>query len=152
MGGVSRGQSRYEVLHGFRCLVLTGDVSLENNGGFIQVALSLQRNGRPFDAGDYRGIRLRVRGNDQQYYVHLRTTQSRLPWQYYSAPFQVDSEWRRIDIPFDRFAPQSLGEPLVKTSLIRIAIVGAKKEHKAEVAVSSASAAALRCSVAICPV
>jgi uncharacterized surface protein with fasciclin (FAS1) repeats len=136
MGGISDAKSRYEVIDGFRCLVLTGDVSLENNGGFIQVALSLQKNGRPFDAGNYRGVRLQVRGNGQPYYVHLRTTQARLPWQYYSASFRAESEWLQIDIPFDRFTPQSLGESIDTRSLIRIAIVGAKKAYKAEVAVS----------------
>lgn len=136
MGGVSTARSRYDVVDGSRCLVMEGEVSLENNGGFIQVAHALQRNGRPFDAGGYRGIRLRVRGNDQPYYVHLRTAQSMLPWQYFSAPFRVESEWRLIDIPFDRFEPQALSASLDKTALVRIAIVGAKKEYAAEVAIS----------------
>jgi len=83
MGGISTASSGYEVIEGHRCLRLQGSVSLENNGGFIQVALPLEMNGRFFDAGDFKGVRLWVRGNGENYYVHLRTNQSRLPWQFF---------------------------------------------------------------------
>ena len=41
MGGVSSGTLRREVVRGRAALRLEGDVSLENNGGFIQMALDL---------------------------------------------------------------------------------------------------------------
>jgi uncharacterized surface protein with fasciclin (FAS1) repeats len=136
MGGVSNATSRYEVLDGKSCLRMQGDVSLENNGGFVQIALSLRPGDRPFDASGYRGVRLWVRGNGLPYYVHLRTAQNRLPWQYFSAPLATDAEWRPIEIPFSAFEGQSTSAELDTSKLKRIGIVGAKKAFKADIAVS----------------
>ena len=36
---------------------------------------------------DATGVRLVVRGNAERYFVHLRTTGTVLPWQYYQAGF-----------------------------------------------------------------
>ena len=38
MGGVSEGRLTYETVEGRPALRLTGDVRLENNGGFLQMA------------------------------------------------------------------------------------------------------------------
>ena len=136
MGGLSKASSSYEVIEGRSCLRLQGTVSLENDGGFVQVALPLDGNGQFFDASEYTGVRLWSLGNGEMYHVHIRTSQSRLPWQYYSAEFTADGEWNKIEIPFDLFRPESLDDPLNVQKLIRIAIVGIEKEFKADVAVS----------------
>ena len=62
---------------------LSGDVRLENNGGFIQAALDLTSVGDTFDASAFTGIRLVARGNNEQYSVHLRTPDNVQPWQSY---------------------------------------------------------------------
>ena len=66
MGGVSQGQARMEG----GVLRLTGRVSTANNGGFIQTRMRLD-DGLPDGA---RGLRLRVRGNGERYFIHIRTT------------------------------------------------------------------------------
>ncbi len=136
MGGVSNVTSGIEVIDGRRCLRLRGEVSLENNGGFVQVALPLGPDGSSFDAGEYQGIRLRVWGNGERYFVHLRTEQTQRPWQYYAAEFTAETEWREVTIPFARFQPQNLGVKLDNSRLRRLAIVGAWKNFTADVAVS----------------
>lgn len=136
MGGVSTGTSRYEEIDGKLCLRMQGKVSLENNGGFVQIALPLQPDERPFDASAYSGLRLWVRGNGSPYYVHLRTTQNRLPWQYFSAPLATDDQWRPIEIPFSAFTAENTVAMLDSSILKRIAVVGAKKAFQADVAVS----------------
>jgi hypothetical protein len=136
MGGVSSATSRYEVLKGKKCLRMQGEVSLENNGGFVQISLPLRPDERPFDARGYRGVRLWVRGNGLPYYVHLRTAQNRLPWQYYSAPLATENEWRSVDVPFSAFDGQNTRADLDISSLKRIALVGAKKAFQADIAVS----------------
>jgi uncharacterized surface protein with fasciclin (FAS1) repeats len=136
MGGISRATSRYEVLDGKQCLRMQGSVSLENNGGFVQIALSLKPDDQAFDASGYSGVRLWVRGNGRPYYVHLRTTQNRLPWQYYNAPIETDEKWRRIDIPFSEFKVENSRVGLDISKLKRIAVVGAKKEFDADIAVA----------------
>lgn len=136
MGGVSAGQASYETLGDKRCLRLRGQVSLENRGGFVQAALPLVRQGGAFDAGAYQGIRLWVRGNGAGYYVHLRTEDTRLPWQYYEAAFETGPDWARVDIPFSAFAPENLAAALDMRKLKRLAVVAAKKAFAADVAVA----------------
>ena len=56
MGGVSSGKSAWAVIDGHPCLHLTGDVSLARHGGFLQVSLSLLRDGVAFDASPFQGL------------------------------------------------------------------------------------------------
>lgn len=136
MGGVSNARSNYETQRGDRYLCLKGTVSLKNNGGFIQVSLPLMVNKIPLNASKYKGIRLRVKGNGELYYVHLKTIATSLPWQYYTAEFKTTDQFRTIDIPFDSFEPQSLSKKLDSAGLVRIALVGAKKEFQADLCIS----------------
>ncbi len=136
MGGLSSASSGFEVIDGRRCLRLQGSVSLENNGGFIQVALSLERNSRYFDAGDFKGIRLWVQGNGENYYVHLRTDQTLRPWQYFGAEFPTSESWEEITIPFQDFKPEGFDAQLNTKKLRRIGIVAIKKEFQADIALS----------------
>ncbi len=57
-------------------LSMTGNVSLANNGGFIQARLLLKGDGRSsFDASRYSGIRLSAKGRGDDYYI-LNSRQS----------------------------------------------------------------------------
>ena len=73
MGGISEVSVSYGSFGSRSCIFLTGDVRTENNGGFIQVALNLAKSGKTFDASEFVGIRLVVRGNGEKYSMHLRT-------------------------------------------------------------------------------
>jgi len=99
MGGVSTGRVAFLTEDGRTYARMTGSVSTENNGGFIQMRTDLP-DGAPEDAT---GVRLIVRGNDQEYFVHLRTGGTVLPWQYYQAGFEVSGEWREVRLPLDTF-------------------------------------------------
>jgi len=136
MGGVSDATSTLETVEGRRCMRLRGRVSLENNGGFIQVALPLARGGRPFDAGEFKGVRAWVRGNGRTYHIHLRTAQTRLPWQYFSAAFDAGAGWRAVELPFDRFEPEKLRDKLDTRGFERIAVVAIGEQMEADISVS----------------
>jgi hypothetical protein len=136
MGGVSEANHSFEVIEKRRCIRLRGEVSLENRGGFIQVALLLDPKGRPFDASRFRGVRLLVRGNGESYYLHLRTSSTKLPWQYYSASFVAGEKWTKVELPFKEFKPENLKTDLEPSKLTRLAIVAAKKAFSADVAVA----------------
>lgn len=136
MGGVSDATSSFETIEERRCLRLRGRVSLKNNGGFIQVALPLAQGGRPFDASEFKGVRAWVRGNGKTYHIHLRTAQTGLPWQYYSAAFDSTARWRPVDLPFDVFKPENLQAELDARGLERIAVAAIGREFEADVAVS----------------
>ena len=50
MGGVSQGTMVRETVSGRSAIRMRGDVSLDNNGGFVQIALDLTAEGGALDA------------------------------------------------------------------------------------------------------
>ena len=137
MGGVSIANGTMATVHGHRALHLTGSVSLEQNGGFIQAACSLgDPPGSGVNARGFRGIALSVCGTSGSYFVHLRTADTRAPWQYYGAPVPVSGEWTRVDLDWGAFTPASIGAPLDVSRIVRIGIVAAKTAFQADVALS----------------
>ena len=139
MGGVSEASLVYDAVDEKSCLRLTGDVRLENNGGFIQAALDLAPPGERLDASAYTGIRLVVRGNSQQYSLHLRTPDAVRPWQSYRAHFDAGPEWQTIDLPFDTFVPYRLEPALDARKLTRIGLVAIGREFSADLLIARVS-------------
>ena len=119
-------------------LWMRGKVSLENNGGFIQVRLMLSNSRKMFDGSQYSGVRVRVKGSGEGYYLHLRTSNTLFPWKYYSAPLPVSSDWVEVDIPWSTFTGGDYGRlPDLKTERLKsIAVVAAKDEFDADIQVS----------------
>lgn len=138
MGGVSEMDVRIEGEGANRFLHLSGNVSLENNGGFVQVRLRLDEGKRTFDASEYTGIAVRVRGKDRGYYVHLRTPRTVFPWSYYAQEFLVSEEWNTVYLPFSDFKAESMrSNELDPGKLNSLAIVAAKKAFLADLYVDS---------------
>jgi hypothetical protein len=135
MGGISEASVSYDTIEGRPCLRLTGDVRLENDGGFLQAALDLQPSGDTIDVSGYTGVRLLARGNGERYSVHLRTPDNVRPWQSYRAHFTADADWETIDLPFEAFAPHRLDAPLDITRLRRIGLVAIGRAFHADLAV-----------------
>lgn len=131
MGGVSSGRASFLKDSGDVHAHMTGKVSTKNNGGFIQIRTNLEE-GAPQDS---KGVRLVVRGNTQRYFVHLRTTGTRLPWQYYQAGFDVGTDWMEVRLPFTDFKPSGrlLRAVPRANSLKSIGIVAFGRDHEAEV-------------------
>ena len=136
MGGVSEASISYSVKDGRYSLRMTGNVRLENDGGFIQATLDLAPSGDTFDASGFTGVRIIVRGNDEKYSVHLRTPDNVRPWQSYRSHFTAGSDWETIDLPFDTFVPHQLDAPLDKTRFRRIGLVAIGRPFYADLAVS----------------
>ena len=105
MGGVSDGTLVRETVSGRPALRMRGDVSLENNGGFVQMALDLAPDGDLVDASAWTGIELDVIGNDEDYGVHLRTDAVERPWQSYRRSFRAGAAWRTVQLAFADFVP-----------------------------------------------
>lgn len=122
MGGVSRAELTPAQVAGKECMHLTGEVSLENNGGFVQASIDLSSNGI-LDASAYRGISLEVFGNNESYNLHLRSTNTTLVWQSYRASFFAPASWQKISISFEPFAPHRLNSTLDSSQLKRLGIV-----------------------------
>lgn len=142
MGGRSRmeaGVERAREAGEDPYLRLSGEVSLENNGGFIQVRLLLS-DGGAWDAGEYRGVFLEARSDrplDGGYWMHLRTSRTRMPWAHYEQTLPVTGEWQRIELPFAEFAPSyMLARRGPDQSRLRsLAVVAAKQAFSAQIEV-----------------
>ncbi len=127
MGGVSSGQA--QVTGG--ALHLTGTVSTANNGGFVQARLDLAA---PLPSGAT-ALHIRVRGDGQAYFIHLRTTDTRAPWHYYLARFDTGPDWTGIALPFAAFRPSGRGLPPVPAAerITSVALVAYGRDHEADV-------------------
>ena len=133
MGGVSTGVVVFAKEDGRAFARMTGQVSTANRGGFIQMRLDLAS---PPPEGTT-GVRLIVRGNDQRYFVHLRTGGTLLPWQYYQAGFDVTESWSEVRLPLDAFAASGglLRSVPAPGSLTSVAVVAYGRDHDARIEV-----------------
>jgi hypothetical protein len=135
MGGVSAGDLEATTVDARPCLRLTGDVSLLNNGGFLQASLDLDLAG-PLDARAYAGIELDVYGNGQAYNLHLRTADTRVVWQSYRAGFEATPAWQRLRLPFRQFQPYRIDLPLDLVRLKRLGLVAIGREMRADLCIA----------------
>lgn len=119
MGGVSTGRPAWTG----ECARFSGELSLENNGGFASFRRRLVG---PLDLSAYDGVLLRVRGDGRNWKVSLRTGQGQDDhnWQ---ASFQTSQsdKWQEVTLPFDGFVPVFHGRyARTKNPLDQAKIVG----------------------------
>jgi hypothetical protein len=136
MGGVYQAFISQSVIDGRASLRMTGDVCLENDGGFIQVVFDLALSGDAIDASQVTGTRITVLGYDEKYSIHLRTLDNVRPWQSYWANFIASRDWRTIDLTFETFVPYHLEAALDTARLRRIGLVAIGRTFYADLAVS----------------
>ncbi|MGC1496069.1 MAG: CIA30 family protein [Sulfitobacter sp.] len=137
MGGVSEGAVAEVKLAGRDATRLTGQVSLENNGGFVQMAFDLMPGGGAFDASDFSGLEIEVYGNDEIYDLRLRTTALTRPWQSFRTAFNAPAKWTIIRVPFGKIAPNKTDATFDAADLRRIGILAYGREMRADIAVAA---------------
>jgi hypothetical protein len=137
MGGVSRGAVTQEIIEGREATVLRGEVSLDNNGGFIQMAFDLSEDGSGVDVSAWDGIEVTVWGNGERYDFRLRTAQLTRSWQSFRTDIVTQPEWQTVQIPFASFIAHRVEAAFDPTCLRRIGIVAIGHEFSAFTAVSS---------------
>ena len=137
MGGKSNGKLEFFSEENNYFARMTGDVSIKNNGGFIQFRADILKK---LD-NNFKGIKLKVRGNNQNYFIHIRTTGSVLPWQYYDKEFFASNEWNEVELNFSDFKKSStfMRKKFKASSIKTIGIVAYGREHKAKIEVSEIS-------------
>lgn len=126
MGGVSNGRATA----GGAAARLAGTVSLDNNGGFASFRIDAELP----DLAAFDGLRLRVRGDGQNYKLSLRTD-GRWDGVSWQVPFAtVADEWTTVHLAFDDLAPSWRGrlvgglEPFDGASIRQIGVVIADKQ------------------------
>ncbi|MEM6304890.1 MAG: CIA30 family protein [Pseudomonadota bacterium] len=137
MGGVSTGQITPSRDGAREAMRLTGRVSLDNNGGFIQMAAGLGGQDAPLDASGFTGLSMEVRGNGERYHVGLRTTELSRPWQSYRAVFDAPGDWTKVTLPFAAFEPNRTDLPFNPRLLRRIGVLAIGREFDADVSVAN---------------
>ena len=134
MGGMSKGQLSIDLIEEHPCLRMRGDVRLENNGGFVQIALNLSED-KIHNIPEYSGVFVEVYGNNEQYNIHLRTQDIWLPWQSYRATFTAMPEWKTLYVPFAEFTPYRLDKALDIRRLKRIGLVAIGRKFNADLCI-----------------
>ncbi|MDI9405045.1 MAG: CIA30 family protein [Limnohabitans sp.] len=104
MGGLSTGK----IAAGENgTLRFTGELSLENNGGFSQIRTAV--TGDDFEGAT--GLRLRVKGDGRTYQCDIRSSRMRLMAGGYQRNFATKAgEWIEVEIPFDQCVANSFGQ------------------------------------------
>ena len=123
MGGLSRSTIRRTESGS---ALFAGWVSLENNGGFASV-----RTIQPNNLSDFKGLRIRIKGDGKSYYLRLKSAHSnRLTAHSFESRFITKTdEWTEIALPFSDFKPVFRGralrnvEPLDLASIAEISFM-----------------------------
>ena len=129
MGGKSSGSFEYIKNNEERFYRLNGIVSTKNNGGFIQFRSKIN-----VEKNNIKGLRFKVRGSGDNYFVHIRTLFTFLPWQFYSASFDTTKEWREISIDFKKLEKSHIFQPskISPQDIKSIGFVAFGKDFEAE--------------------
>ena len=75
-----------------------------------------------------------ARGNNEKYYIFLRTSGTILPWQYYSYEFDVRNEYDEFIMPIKDFKRSGilLANQINPKKITSIGIVAYGRDHYAE--------------------
>ena len=130
MGGLYEGKAIISKVNDINCYHMTGDVTTENNGGFIQIRRELKN----IDLSRAKSIRLYAKGNNEKYFIFLRTTGTILPWQYYSHEFTVNEEYNEFIMQIQDFKKSGslLAKQINPKKITSIGIVAYGRDHYAE--------------------
>jgi Complex I intermediate-associated protein 30 (CIA30) len=123
-----------DAVAGRAAIRMRGDVSLENNGGFVQIVIDLSPGGGVVDASAWSGIEIDVFGNAEEYGVHLRTDALTKPWQSFRQIFTAYAEWRTVELPFAHFVPYRTDVLLDTRRLRRIGVVAIGRAFSCDLA------------------
>ena len=105
-----------------------------NNGGFIQVRKKIKN----IQDMNLNGIKINSRGNNKEYFIHIRTKFTLLPWQYYQGKFSVNSKWQEIKINLSEFKRSGVLLPqyIKPQHILSVALVAFGKKHRVNLEVS----------------
>tara|TARA_B100000029_G_C17403407_1_gene897925 strand:+ start:71 stop:637 length:567 start_codon:yes stop_codon:yes gene_type:complete len=132
MGGISEGSANLDKIDNIDCYRMQGNVTTENNGGFIQIRVKIVPN---IVASDHDGIYLKIFGNSKKYFLHLRTPFTLAPWQYYSYSLKTENKWTEIKAPFKNFKKSNFYQPenLFDQKIKSIGLVAGFDDFEADV-------------------
>ena len=137
MGGVSNGKAVLENDEDLFFARLTGNVSTDNNGGFIQLRSILSFDNLIDKEQILRGVRINTRGNGEMYHIFIRTSETRSYRDFYSATFIANNDWQLIDLPFTEFKHRFSNKSLDGNDIRTFGIVAYGRDFFSDVSVSA---------------
>ena len=136
MGGVSDGQAFLDRDGDLFFARLIGNVSTDNNGGFIQLRSILLFEKLYKENKTFLGVRLNVRGNREIYHIFIRTSENRTYRDFFSATFVADDDWQTVDLPFSQFKQRYSNNSLDGNDIKTFAIVAYGRDFISDVSIS----------------
>ena len=136
MGGISDGQAFLDQEGDLVFARLVGNVSTDNNGGFIQLRSSLSFVNLNKQNKKIKGVRLNVRGNGETYHIFIRTSVDRSYRDYFSSTFIANDNWKTVDLPFEQFTHRYSSNVLDGNDLRTFGIVAYGRDFVSDISIS----------------
>lgn len=133
MGGVSD----LYIMHSDGVFFMTGNVSTDNNGGFVRLSNRVDIN-----SNDFTGIKFKAKGNNETYEIHVTLKGLKIPpWSYFSQSFEVNNDWQEYEIFFkDLKRSSGFSASSMKAKNIRdLSIAGFGRDFEVELAIKDIS-------------
>ena len=133
MGGISK----LSIKHIDDTFYMKGNVSTDNNGGFVRLSNRININ-----SNDFQGIRFKAKGNNESYEIHVTLKGLKIPpWSYFSQSFEVTSEWKEYEIFFkDLKRSSGFSAVSMKAKNIRdLSIAGFGRDFEVDLAIKEIS-------------
>ena len=134
---VMGGLSKLVTSHNDGVFTMTGEVSTENNGGFVRLS-----NRIDISSNNFHGIKFKAKGNNETYEIHVTLKGIKMPpWSYFSKGFDVNDEWQEYEIFFkDLKRSSGISTASMKAKNIRdISIAGYGKDFNVDLAIKDIS-------------
>lgn len=135
MGGLSSSKMK---MTDNSFIEFTGNVSLENNGGFASIRSPL----KDYDFSNYSGFKLKVKGDGKTYSISMKQTYNFTGY-FYTVNFETKKdEWIEVTLPFENFAHKYFGRvidqspdiPLDKLKEVSL-LIGEKQEGQFKIVI-----------------
>ena len=133
MGGVSE----LTIKHSDGVFIMNGNVSTDNNGGFVRLSNRIDIN-----SNDFKGIRFKAKGNNETYEIHVTLRGLKIPpWSYFSQSFYVSDQWQEYEIFFkDLKRSSGFSAASMKAKNIRdLSIAGFGRDFEVDLAIKEMS-------------
>ena len=108
MGGKSDGSMLLKEFtnQNFDFISAKGNVSTDG-GGFLMFRKEINAN----NLSNFSKVKFKARGNNEKYFIHIKTKGSIFPWVRYLGEFEVTDEWQDFEIEFTEFIRYSNKSP-----------------------------------------
>ena len=133
MGGVSN----LIIRHSDGVFFMSGNVSTDNNGGFVRLS-----NRVDISSNDFIGIKFKAKGNNETYEIHVTLKGLKIPpWSYFSQSFDVTEQWQEYQISFkDLKRSSGFSAASMKAKNIRdLSIAGFGRDFAVDLAIKDIS-------------